>query len=101
LENAHRHAPEGTVIEVQARRAGQVVEVAVEDHGPGVPEEERERVFQMFNRISGGGRAGLGLTIAKAFVEAHGQEIHAEEAPGGGARFVFTLPVAQVPTEIA
>ncbi|HUZ18999.1 MAG TPA: ATP-binding protein [Acidimicrobiales bacterium] len=100
LENADRHAPEGSVIEVRARREGDVVEVLVEDHGPGISETDRERVFQMFNRISGGGRAGLGLAIARAFVEAHGQKIRAEEVPGGGARFVFALPVAHVPAEV-
>jgi two-component system, OmpR family, sensor histidine kinase KdpD len=95
LENAERHAPEGSTIDVVARRIGDGVEVAVEDRGPGVPEGERERVFKMFNRISGGGRAGLGLAIAEAFVEAHGESIRVETRRGGGARFVFTLPVAE------
>ena len=54
---------------------------SVADHGPGVPAGRARAVFQMFNRASGGGRAGLGLTIAKAFVEAHGQT-----HPGGGRR---------------
>ena len=45
----------------------------------------------MFNRMGGGGRAGLGLTIAKAFVEAHGERIWVEDGPGGGARFVVTM----------
>ena len=65
-----------------------------EDRGPGVPVAERELVFQMFNRASAGGRAGLGLAIAKAFVEAHGQTIRVEDAAGGGARFVVTMPAA-------
>ena len=96
LENAARHAPDGSPIEVAAIAKDGVVELAVLDHGPGVPAAERERVFQMFNRISGGGRAGLGLAIAKAFVEAHGQTIRVEDAPGGGARFVFTMPTADL-----
>jgi len=94
LENALRHAPPGSPIVVRAKAAGASVEVAVEDRGPGVPAAERERIFAMFNRVSGGGRAGLGLAIARSFVEAHGGAIRAEERPGGGARFVFTLPVA-------
>ena len=94
LENAERHAPEGTTIDVVARRVADRVEVAVEDRGPGVPEPERERVFKMFNRISGGGRAGLGLAIVDAFVAAHGESVHVEGRSGGGARFVFTLPIA-------
>jgi signal transduction histidine kinase len=48
----------------------------------------------MFNRVSGGGRAGIGLAIVQAFVEAHGQSVRVENSPGGGARFVFTLPMA-------
>ena len=62
--------------------------------GPGVPAGEREAVFDRFVRFDTGGRAGLGLTIAKTFVEAHGEHIWVEDAPGGGARFVFTLPMA-------
>lgn len=96
LDNALRHAPEGTPVEIGARASGQVVEVAVRDHGPGVPPGERERVFEMYSQIGGSGRAGLGLAIAKAFVEAHGETIRVEEAPGGGARVVFGLPVAHL-----
>jgi two-component system, OmpR family, sensor histidine kinase KdpD len=96
LENAERYAPEGTTIDVVARREGEHVEVAIEDRGPGVPEAERERVFKLFKRFSGGGRAGLGLAIVDAFIAAHGESVRAEARPGGGARFVFTLPVAEV-----
>lgn len=95
LENAERHAPEGTTIDVVARRAGVVVEVAVEDRGPGIPEKDRERVFKMFNRISGGGRAGLGLAIVDAFVRAHHGSVRVDERGGGGSSFVFTLPVEE------
>nr|MDA8291021.1 ATP-binding protein [Actinomycetota bacterium] len=95
LENAMRHAPAGSPIVVRARPAGELVEVAVDDRGPGVPAGERERIFAMFNRVSGGGRAGLGLAIARAFVEAHGGTIRAEERAGGGASFVFTLPAVR------
>jgi two-component system, OmpR family, sensor histidine kinase KdpD len=100
LENAVRHSPEDRAVEVLATASGGTVELAVVDHGPGVPVAERERVFQMFNRVSGGGRAGLGLAIAKAFVEAHGQTIRVEESPGGGARFVFTMPAAVLPAAL-
>jgi two-component system sensor histidine kinase KdpD len=93
LENAERHAPEGTPISVAGRMVDGVVEVSVEDHGPGVPEADRDRIFRMFNRVSGGGRAGIGLAIVQAFVEAHGQSVRVECAAAGGARFVFTLPV--------
>ena len=80
---------------------GDVVEVSVEDRGPGVPEADRDRIFKMFNRVSGGGRAGIGLAIVQAFVEAHGQTVRAEGAQGGGARFVFTLPVAETTVGVA
>ncbi|HXZ82491.1 MAG TPA: ATP-binding protein [Acidimicrobiales bacterium] len=101
LENAERHAPEGSPISVSGRTAGKVVEVSVEDCGPGVPEADRDRIFKMFNRVSGGGRAGIGLAIVQAFVEAHGQSVRVETAAGGGARFVFTLPVATAAVEVA
>ncbi len=93
LDNAARHSPAEACVVVSARSGGSgAVEVAVSDRGPGVPVAERDRVFQMFNRVSGGGRAGLGLAIVKAFVEAHGQTIRVEDEVGGGARFVFSLP---------
>jgi two-component system sensor histidine kinase KdpD len=97
LDNALRHSPDTEPVRISAAVHGPVVELVVEDRGPGVPSSERELVFQMFNRASAGGRAGLGLTIAKAFVEAHGQTIRVEDAAGGGARFVVTMPVAPQP----
>jgi two-component system sensor histidine kinase KdpD len=94
LDNAVRHSPPHSVITVSGERYDGRVAVAVSDHGPGVPTTEREAVFDRFVRFDTGGRAGLGLTIAKTFVEAHGEHIWVEDAPGGGARFVFTLPAA-------
>ncbi len=94
LDNALRHEPAGGAVEVSARSVGAQVELAVRDHGPGVPEADRERVFEMYSQVGGSGRAGLGLAIAKAFAEAHGQTVTVGDAPGGGARFVLTLPVA-------
>lgn len=100
LDNAARHSPEGVPVEVAAAHGEGVVQVTVTDRGPGIPAGDRERVFQMFNRSAGGGRAGLGLAIAKAFAEAHGQSVRAEDAPGGGARLVVTLPAAAVPADV-
>ncbi|MDA8314660.1 MAG: ATP-binding protein [Actinomycetota bacterium] len=99
LDNAARHSPDGTPVSVSAQARGDIVELSVTDRGPGVPTSERERVFTMFSRLGPQGRAGLGLAIAKAFVEAHGQTIHVDDALGGGARFVVTLPAASVPLE--
>ena len=71
LENAERLSPQDSVIRVTARRAPghpPVVEIAVADDGPGIAREDSESVFEMFSQNGGGGRAGLGLAIAKAFV---------------------------------
>ena len=70
--------------------------MAVQDRGPGVPRPRETNVFRMFNRSGTSGGTGVGLSIAKAFVEAHGQEIWVEDAPDGGARFCFTMPPAPV-----
>jgi two-component system sensor histidine kinase KdpD len=95
LQNAARHSPGDSAIEVrgEARLDGRV-EVSVTDHGPGVQPDRREEIFGLLSRRESDVGAGLGLTIAKTFVEAHGQRIWVEDAPGGGARFAFTLPVA-------
>lgn len=95
LDNAHRFAPVGSVITVGARTRGDQVAISVADTGPGVPPGEREGVFDRFVRFDRGGRAGLGLTIAKTFAEAHGGRIWVEDVAGGGARFVITVPVAE------
>jgi two-component system sensor histidine kinase KdpD len=95
LDNANRHAPPGTPITVEvAAPPGGRVTIAVMDEGTGVPKEERTAIFETFVRFDTGGRSGLGLAIAKAFVEAHGDQIWVEDGPRGGARFVFTLPVS-------
>jgi two-component system, OmpR family, sensor histidine kinase KdpD len=96
LENAERLSPANSVIRVAARTApgsaGNRVEIAVADEGPGIARAERERVFEMFSQNGGGGRAGLGLAIAKAFVEAHGGLIWIDPDVTRGARVVFTVP---------
>ena len=93
FDNAHRHAPDKTPITVTARPdgAGRMV-ISVSDVGPGVPPEEREAVFERFVRFDTGGRSGLGLAIARAFVRAHGEDIWVEDRPpGSGATLSFTL----------
>ncbi len=97
LDNAARHAPPGSVIDVTCERRDRVVMI-VSDEGPGVAPANRERIFDRFAQFDTGGRAGLGLTIARTFVEAHGQHLWYEDAPGGGARFVFSL--ADAPQEV-
>jgi signal transduction histidine kinase len=95
LENADRLSPHDSVVRVTARPApgdASLVEIAVADDGPGIAREQRENVFDMFSQNGGGGRAGLGLAIAKAFVEAHGGLIWIDPDVEQGARIVFTVP---------
>jgi K+-sensing histidine kinase KdpD len=97
IDNAHRHSREGGPVVIAAERRGSDhVVVTVTDHGSGIPRSERTAVFETFVRFDTGGRAGLGLAIAKAFIQAHDETIWVEDPPGGGARFAFTLPVAHV-----
>jgi len=101
LDNAARYAPPHTSVTVSAcLRDDGLVQLAVTDKGPGVPRAERTNVFRMFNRSGTSGGTGVGLSIAKAFVEAHDQRIWVEDVPGGGARFCFTLPTAPVPVVV-
>ncbi len=95
LANAARHAPSGTdVWVVVAHTAGAPrVRVEVSDRGKGVADDERERIFEPFQRGAGSGSTGIGLAICKAIVEAHGGSIAVERTFGGGATFAFTLPV--------
>jgi two-component system, OmpR family, sensor histidine kinase KdpD len=97
LDNARGYAAGGPV-QVVARQAGGTVELRVVDHGPGIPGPERERIFDQFYRLKGGGKrpegTGMGLAICRGIVEAHGGRLRVETTPGGGATFVLTLPVA-------
>jgi len=96
LENAIRHAPKDTRITIGAEPSEpDTVLIFVADQGPGVSPERRDEVFGLLARRIGDAGAGLGLSIAKTFVEAHGQRIWVEDALEGGARFCFTLPAGQ------
>jgi two-component system, OmpR family, sensor histidine kinase KdpD len=100
VDNAVRHSPSGAPVLIRtAGVAPEVIELSVTDRGPGVDPGRREEIFGLFARRDHDAGAGLGLAIAKTFVEAHGQRIWVEDAPGGGARFCFTLPVALSVTE--
>jgi two-component system sensor histidine kinase KdpD len=95
FDNAVRVSPAESVIRVTARVAPgspDRIEIGVSDEGPGIAPGERERVFEMFSQNCSGGRAGLGLAIAKAFVEAHGGRIWIDPEVARGTRIVFTMP---------
>jgi signal transduction histidine kinase len=98
LANAITHTPAGGQITVSAAMAGQFVEVSVADSGEGIPAEDLPLIFERFYRVDKsrsrpGGGSGLGLTIAKRMVEAHGGTISVSSQPGKGSRFTFGVPV--------
>ena len=93
LENAARHTPTGTQIDISAWLEGASLWVQIADHGPGLAPDELERVFEKFYHAkSKTAGAGLGLAICRAVVNAHGGRIWAENRPGGGAVFRLVLP---------
>jgi two-component system sensor histidine kinase KdpD len=92
LENAARFTPPGKQITVAAARWRDGVQIRIADRGPGIPREERERVFEPFVRGDGSSGTGLGLAIARAIVEAHGGSIRVTDEPGGGTAVIIELP---------
>jgi K+-sensing histidine kinase KdpD len=102
LENAARHGGDHPVA-VRARAVGQRLLVRVVDRGPGIPEPERERIFEPFHRGADDAHtgSGLGLAVVRGFVEANGGRVWAESLPGQGATFVVELPLEPVAAESA
>jgi two-component system sensor histidine kinase KdpD len=102
LENAAKHTPPGTPVDIIAEEGTGEVIVTVADRGPGVPVGEEERVFDKFQRVgsTAGTGVGLGLTICRGIVTAHGGRIWVERRPGGGALFRFTIPIIGTPPTI-
>ena len=103
LDNATKHAPAGTSIEIAAAAVEGGVSVEVADRGDGLRPGEEARVFEKFYRGNPGSTrgAGLGLAICRGIVEAHGGRIQAANRPEGGALFRFTLPITGTPPEVA
>jgi signal transduction histidine kinase len=93
LTNAIRHSPAGSRVGVNVSTDGSSVRCTITDQGPGVPVEERERIFHRFVQHGDRrGSVGLGLYICRKIIHLHGGHIWIEDAPAGGARFVFRIP---------
>jgi two-component system sensor histidine kinase KdpD len=99
LENAAKHTPAGTEIEIRAASREGLLELEVADRGPGLAPGEEARIFEKFQRgaRAGAGGVGLGLAICRGIAEAHGGSIRAENRPGGGAVFRLSLPLLEGP----
>lgn len=96
LENSLKYSPPATPIEIVASTDANRLIAEVADRGPGVPEQDLQRVFDKFYRIpipEGAGGTGLGLSICKGIVEAHGGTVKAENRSGGGLRIMIELPL--------
>jgi len=93
-ENAVAHTPPGTEVAVAVHDDGRI---SVSDHGPGVPPQDRERIFERFSRGKGQRTqgAGLGLAIVREIMRAHGGRIAVDDAPAGGAIFALVFPLAR------
>jgi two-component system sensor histidine kinase KdpD len=102
LENAAKFSPVGGTVMARARAAGGELFVEISDSGPGIPEAERTRIFDMFYSVARGDRdargSGLGLTIVRGMIGAHGGKVTALAGPGGlGTTIRVTLPVTEAP----
>ena len=97
VSNALRVCGNPELVHLEMRECGAdgVVEVCVVDHGPGVPDEVKSKIFDKFYRGKEAGSAGLGLTIAQQVVAAHGGSIDVLDTPGGGATFRVRLPLIE------
>src|SRR6266567_418605 len=98
-DNALRYTPAGGAVTIDATRHGDLLGISVTDTGPGIPPAALPRLFDRFYRVDvsrqlATGGSGLGLAIVRAIIEAHGGTIWAENSSQGGARIVFTLPLA-------
>ncbi|HYY63701.1 MAG TPA: HAMP domain-containing sensor histidine kinase [Gaiellaceae bacterium] len=96
LSNAFRWTPDGGRVGLALTQVDGTIRVAVDDSGPGIPNEQRDRIFRPFWSRDGDGGTGLGLAIARELATALGGEIELETAPGEGSRFEFVLPARPV-----
>jgi two-component system sensor histidine kinase KdpD len=96
--NALRYTPDGSSVLLTARARGDQVELRVVDHGPGVPEADRDRMFAPFQRLGDtSSGVGLGLTVSRGLTEAMGGTLEPEGTPGGGLTMTMSVPAAPGP----
>jgi signal transduction histidine kinase len=98
LSNAIKYSPSGSVVNITCGQAGHILDITVTDQGPGIPSEDLDRLFDTFEKLSaqptGGEKStGLGLSIVKSIVDAHGGEIEVDSEVGRGTTFIVHLPV--------
>lgn len=100
LDNAIKFNQQNGRVHLSAKQEGRRIQIAVADTGVGIPAEKLEEIFEPFHQIDTSstrkaGGAGIGLTLTKRIVEAHGSKLNIESLPGKGSRFSFSLPVSQ------
>ena len=101
LTNAIKFSPAGTTVDVACRQTKQSLEISVADQGPGIPSEDIDKLFGTFQKLSvqptaGEKSTGLGLSIVKQIVNAHGGEITVDSKVGKGSVFTVRIPVEPV-----
>jgi signal transduction histidine kinase len=103
LDNAVKHGGRGSAIDIRTRIESGEVRLEVDDAGPGIPATWRERVFEPFTRVEGrtAAGAGIGLSVVRELVTAHGGRVWIEDSPRGGARVVIALPASAAPQRAA
>ena len=101
VDNAIKYTPKGSTIRIRADRCGQEIVVKIADNGPGIPDEKKKQVFEMFysgaNKVADSRRSlGLGLSLCKSIIYAHGGKISVTDNMPQGTVFTFTLPAGEV-----
>ncbi|MGN0465912.1 MAG: DUF4118 domain-containing protein [Lachnospiraceae bacterium] len=101
IDNAIKYTPAGSLIEIHTEKKGKWVEVSISDNGPGIPDEQKLRIFDMFysgaNKVADSRRSlGLGLSLCKSIITAHGGIISVSDNQPKGAIFIFTLHIGEV-----
>ena len=104
IENAIRYSPENTKVGIGITQRDDTIKISVKDQGPGIPEDEQDRIFERFYRVDPArsrqtGGTGLGLSIVKHVMAQHGGEITLWSVPGEGSTFTLTIPAVDRVTE--